>query len=220
MLIAACCGLALGCGSHARLSLPPRVSGQIPADYRLEEARAIVLARISVVTNGQPGFGAITNPLMLQFQPGGAAGGATRTVTLSEPDTYVLSGTPSEVPSAWRYEPPGLLAMSIAPGTYDGLAIAYPDHSHHVTTPDSIPAPSLGFIFASIKIPPATVVYLGDIEIRQQYGWSGLALDRVDVSYTVRDDYARTVADFRARYPQLADVAVERRVVRAVGTEH
>lgn len=210
--------LALGCGSHPRISLPPRVSGQIPADYELGQVRAVVLARVSVVTNGQAGFGAITNPLLLQFLPGDTAGGAARTVILPDPDTYVFTGR-SEVPSVWRYEAPGLLAMSILPGTYDGLAIAYPDHSHQSATPSSIPAPSRGFVFTPITIPPAAIVYLGDIEIRQQYSFSDLALDRVDVSYAVSDDYDRTVADFRARYPQLADAAVERRLLREVSTE-
>ena len=44
-------------------------------------------------------------------------------------------------------------------------------------------------------------------------------LDRVQVTYAVTDDYDRTVADFRARYPQFADAAVQRRVAKVVNRE-
>ena len=55
-------------------------------------------------------------------------------------------------------------------------------------------------------------MYVGDIELRQSVsGWDRL-LDRVQVTYAVTDDYDRTVADFRAHYPQFADAAVQRRI--------
>jgi hypothetical protein len=206
--------VALGCGARAPFSLPPRVSGQLPADSRLQEGRGVILARVTMVTNDRPGFAGISNPLLLQFQPGGDGTDAARTVTLTDSRAFVFAA-PSQVPSVWRFEEPGLLAMSITPGTYDGLAIAYPDYSREIVTADSIPAPSSPFAFTPITVQPAGIVYLGDIEIRQRYDLADLLLDRVEVSYAVRDDYDRTVADFRARYPQFADVEVERRVVQA-----
>jgi hypothetical protein len=210
----ALCAAVLGCGSHAPVWLPPRVSGQIPADYRLAQARGLVLARITVVTNDQRGFAGISNPLVLQLQLGDDDTNGTRTVTLMDSNAYVFTN-PSSVPSLWHYEDTGLLAMSLTPGSYNGLAIAYPDRSHETATPDSIPYPSRAFTFAPVAIRPAAITYLGDIEIRQQYDSTDLFIGRVNVSYAVRDDYDRTVADFRARFPQFADVAVERRLVHA-----
>ena len=34
------------------------------------------------------------------------------------------------------------------------------------------------------------------------------------MQYVVTDEYDRTVADFRARYPQFADAAVKRQVIK------
>ena len=40
--------------------------------------------------------------------------------------------------------------------------------------------------------------------------------DRVDVDFAVADDYDSTVAEFRARYPQFRDTAVEKRLAQVV----
>ena len=70
--------------------------------------------------------------------------------------------------------------------------------------------------FEPIDIGADEIVYIGDIEIRQQYGFWDRAMDRVKVDFAVRDDYDRSVADFRARYPQFQDTKVERRLARLV----
>ena len=217
-LTTALLGLGLAaCSSHDSLSLPnvEPPAGQIPANYQLEETRGLVVARIAVVTDGEPGFGPITNPLVLEFQPADASdeildplGKGARVWT-----------TNSMRPSQWHYEQPGLLAMSVTANTYAGMLIAYPDPSHADATPSSIPEPSAGLVFSPLEVPPGEIVYVGDIELRQSVsGWDRL-LDRVQVTYAVTDDYDRTVADFRARYPQFADAAVQRRVAKVVNRE-
>ncbi|MDX2170023.1 MAG: hypothetical protein SF182_23335 [Deltaproteobacteria bacterium] len=211
--------LMVGCSSRSseRLKLPPTVSGQLPADYKLELSRGVAVARIVVTTQGEPGLGPFTNnPLYIQLHPGeGVERGADRstaTVTFPPPGTYVFGGESSR-PSLYRYEPPGLMAVSVLEGMYDGLAIAYPDMSHETATPSSIPAPSSDFAFTAVNIPGEEIVYLGDIEIRQSYSAWDVFSDKVDVVYAVTDNYDRTTADFRARYPQFADREIKRRVV-------
>ena len=219
LLLGMCVAWALmvgGCSStREAIKLPPQVSGELPRDYALESARGVALARIVVTTQGEPGLGPFTNPLYVQLHAGegeGRADGERATVTFPPPGTYVF-GSESSRPSLWRYAPPGLMAVSLLGGTYDGLAIAYPDHSHDTATPASIPEPSTDLAFTPIEIPGQEIVYLGDIEIRQTYsGWDAFA-DKVAVRYAVTDNYDRTVADFRARYPQFAETAVKKRVV-------
>ena len=205
--------LALGaaaCSSHSMLlpNVEP-AAGQIPANYQMEVTRGLLLARISVVTDDTPGFGPITNPLVLEFRPVGSAevldplGKGARVWT-----------TDWRRPSQWHYTSPGLLAMSVVATTYGGMLIAYPDPSHADATPSSVPEPSAALAFAPLEVRPAEITYVGDIEIRQSVsGWDRL-LDRVDVSYVVTDEYDRTVADFRAHYPQFADAAVKRQVIK------
>jgi hypothetical protein len=206
--------LALGAfACSSRSALLPNVepaAGQIPANYQMEVTRGLLLARISVVTNDDPGFGPITNPLVLEFQPVNAP------AEVLDPlgrDTRVWT-TDSQRPSQWHYASPGLLAMSVVTTTYGGMLIAYPDPSHADATPSSIPEPSTALAFAPLEVRPGEITYVGDIEIRQSVsGWDRL-LDRVEVSYVVTDEYDRTVADFRARYPQFADAAVKRQVIK------
>ena len=107
------------------------------------------------------------------------------------------------------------MAASMKPGTYDGLVMAYPDASQS-GMPDSIPAPSQWLRFEPIEIPADAIVYIGNIEIRQQYGFWDRAFDRVQVEFAVRDDYDQTVAEFRARYPQFQTTPVERRLAQVV----
>jgi hypothetical protein len=45
-----------------------------------------------------------------------------------------------------------------------------------------------------------------------------MALDRVHVDFSVSDDYDRSVADFRARYPQFAETPVHKRLATVVPT--
>ena len=207
----AACVLTLSCAKpHIDLPNVGKPAGQLPADYQLEVTRGVVLARIDVVTDGQPGFGPITNPLVLQFQP------ADSDDTVLDPlgSSARIWTTPAQRPSQWRQDTPGVLAMSLAAATYTGALIAYPDPSHESATPSSIPEPSANLAFAPVEIRPGAIVYLGDIEIRQTISaWDHL-LDRVEVRYAARDNYDATVADFRARYPQLADTPVERRVAQ------
>ena len=206
--------LLLACGSRPDVALPslPPPAGQLPANYQLEATRGVVLARLVVVTDGEPGFGPITNPLLVQLQPTDDPG------EVFDPlgnDARVWT-TASQRPSQWRYEPPGLLAMSVAPGSYSGLLLAYPDASHATATPSSIPSLSAGLVIAPLEVPAGTIVYVGDIEIRQTVSTWDWLLDRVEVTYAVRDDYDRAVADLRARYPQLAETPVERRVAQVI----
>ena len=206
--------LLLGCSSAkkdlARYLPPP--AGQLPADYTIEVTRGVVLARINPVTNGEPGLGPITNALIIQLQ---VEGEAAEVLDPFGADARVW-GSPSQRPSQWRYDAPGLLAMSVAPTAYAGMLIAYPDPSHESATPSSIPNPSAGLTFAPIKVAPGAIVYIGDIELRQTIsGWDRL-LDRVQVDYVISDNYDAAVAELRARYPQLADVPVERHIAQVV----
>ena len=75
-----------------------------------------MVARITVVTDGEPGFGPITNPLVLEFQPADASG------EILDPlgKGARVWTTDSLRPSQWHYEPPGLLAMSVTANTYAG----------------------------------------------------------------------------------------------------
>jgi len=206
--------LALGAvACSSRSALLPNVepaAGQIPANYQMEVTRGLLLTRISVVTNDEPGFSPITNPLVLEFQP---VDDPAKVLDPLGKGARVWT-TDSQRPSQWHYESPGLLAMSVVSTTYGGMLIAYPDPSHTDATPSSIPEPSTPLAFAPLEIRPGEITYVGDIEIRQSVsGWDRL-LDRVEVQYVVTDEYDRTVADFRARYPQFADAAVKRQVIK------
>jgi hypothetical protein len=212
-------GPLLACGARPSLRLPPQVAGQIPAGYQLDQGRGVVLARFSVTTQGEPGFGAISNPLVVELREQGAGEPADENpqgLTLPNDHAFVFT-SPRTVPTLWRYEDPGLMAASFRPGTYDGLVIAYPDVEHPVL-PDSIPAPSQGLRFRPIEVPADTIVYIGDIQLRQHYGFWDRALDRVNVDFAVADEFEQTVADFRARYPQFAGTPVEKRLASAVAT--
>jgi hypothetical protein len=206
--------LLLGCASKSEPSRPllPPPAGQLPADYQPEVTRGVVLARIVPVTDGQPGFGAITNPLIIQLQP---ADDATEVFSPLGADARVWT-TESQRPSQWRYESPGLLAMSVVPTKYAGLLIAYPDASHESATPSSIPEASSNLAFAPLEIPPGRIVYIGDIELRQTISTVDWLLDQVEVAYVVRDEYDAAVSALRARYPQLADAPVDRRIAQPI----
>jgi hypothetical protein len=203
--------LLAACGCHTKISLPPRVAGQIPADYRLEPARALVIARFDVFTAGQPGFGPIGNPMLIQFHEGeGRPKEQPQDLTFTNADTRVFTSEATR-PMMWRYAPPGLMAMSFRPGTYNGLVIAYPDTAHPDRA-DSIPAPDRAMIFTAMTIPADKIVYIGDIQVKQQYSGTDMMFDRVRMDYAVLDRYDQTVADFRARYPQFKDTPVEKRL--------
>lgn len=205
-------GLAAGaaaCKSTPDIRLPtlPPPAGQIAAGAPLEETRGVILARIEVVTDGEPGFGPISNPLVLRFQP---ADDPVDSFDPIDPDAHIWTSE-SQRPSQWSYQPGGLLAMSVVPDTYGSLLIAYPDGGS-ATAVSSIPTPSGPLTFAPLSVPAGEIVYVGDIQIRQNASFWNVLLSRVDVDYAVRDDYERTVADFRARYPQLAGIDVRKQV--------
>lgn len=211
--------LLLACGSRPSLRLPPQVAGQIPAGYQLGQGRGVVVARFSVTTQGEPGFGAITNPLVVELREQGAGAPADENpqgLTLTNDSARVFT-SPCNAPTLWRHEDSGLMVASFRPGTYDGLVIAYPD-VQHPEPPDSIPAPSQGLRFQPIEVPADTIVYIGDIQMRQHYGFWDRALDRVQVDFAVSDHFEQAVADFRARYPQFAATPVEKRLAAAATT--
>ena len=219
LALTACLSLA-ACSAESRLHLPPKLAGQMPPDYRLSEGRGVILARFTVTTQGQPGFGAITNPLLVELrevgEPGawGTPDATPQGLSLPSPDARVWTSA-RDVPTLWEYRPPGLMAASFRPGTYDGLVMAYPDTLHkHI--PDSIPAPSQGMRFQPIEVPADTVVYVGTIDIRQHYDFWDWMLDRVQVEFSVRDDYEQTVAEFRSQYPQFRDTPVQKRLAEVV----
>jgi hypothetical protein len=219
LLLVACAALCLasGCSSHPSITLPPQVAGQLPADYRMGHGRGLILARFTVSTQGQPGFGAISNPLLVELREAGMtpADENPQGLALPHANAYVW-GSERDVPTVWQYQPPGLMAASFKPATYDGLLIAYPDTSESSMEPDSIPAPSRGMRFEPIALAPDSIVYIGNITVEQHYSFWDHALDRVHVDYTVSDDYERSLADFRARYPQFAETPVEKRLAKVV----
>jgi len=209
--------LLLGCSTAAKY-VPQRLAGQVPPDYRLGNGRGVMIARFTVSTQGEPGFGAITNPLIVQFhQTDNPAAPEPikqnpQGLTFASDDARVWTSE-RNMPTLWEYRPPGLMAASFAPAVYDGLVIAYPDALKN-TLPDSIPAPSQPLAFEPVTLPPDAVVYIGDIHIRQTYGFWDRMLDRIDVDYAVTDDYDTSVAEFRAQYPQFRDIPVEKRLLR------
>jgi hypothetical protein len=219
---ARCCSLlvlllVLGCSTAAKY-VPQRLAGQVPPDYRLGNGRGVMIARFTVSTQGTPGFGAITNPLIVQFHQ--TDNPAAPEPIKQNPQGLTFSGGDARVwtsertmPTLWEYRAPGLMAASFAPAVYDGVVIAYPD-AQKDTYPDSIPAPSQPLAFAPITLPPDAVVYIGHIHIRQSYGLWDRILDRVNVDYAVTDDYDTSVAEFRAQYPQFRDTPVEKRLVQ------
>jgi hypothetical protein len=206
--------LLLGCSSKSEPSPPllPPLAGQLPADYQPEVTRGVVLARILPITDGKPGLAGISNPLIIQLR---RSDDPTEVFSPLGADARVWT-TESQRPSQWRYEAPGLLAMSVAPTSYSGMLIGYPDPSHESATPSSIPEPSSYLTFAPLEIPPGQIVYIGDIELRQTISGVDRLLDKVEVTYAVRDEYDAAVAALRTRYPQLADVPVERRIAQPV----
>lgn len=211
-----CAALVVGCGSKARDVIPTPLAGQLAADYRLEPVRGVVLARVTVTTQGEPGFGAIGNPLIVEFREQGSVAPDENPQGLSLPNPDVrVWGSARDVPTLWRYQEPGLLAASLKPASYDGLVMAYPD-ADRTNMPDSIPAPSQWMRFEPIEVPADAIVYIGNIQIRQRYSFWDRALDRVQVEFAVHDDYDNTVADFRAHYPQFRETPVERRLARVV----
>jgi len=215
---AAAISLALGgCASRPSITLPPQVAGQLPADYRMEHGRGLILARFTVTTQGQPGFGGINNPMLVELREAGVtpADEDPQGLALPHANAYVW-GSERDVPTVWQYQPPGLMTASFKPATYDGLVIAYPDTSENAMEPDSIPAPSRGMRFEPIALAPDSIVYIGNITVEQHYSFWDHALDRVHVDYTVSDDYERSLADFRARYPQFAETPVEKRLAKVV----
>ncbi len=204
--------LLTACSSHPEISLPPRVAGQIPADYRLEPARALVIARFAIFTEGQPGFGPIRNPLLVQFHEGESnPKEQPQDLTFTNPDARVFTSEATR-PMLWQYAPPGVMAMSFRPGTYNGVIIAYPD-TLHPDRADSIPAPDRAMVITPMKIPADVIVYIGDIQVKQHYSGTDLMADRIRMDYAVVDGYDQTVADFRARYPQFKETAIEKRLV-------
>lgn len=212
-MVAAAIGLAAACGPHCPLRAPQLAAGQIPADYRLQPARALILARIDVTTDGKSGFGPIINPLYLELERGdGARMEQMEDLRIADPrDRFFTSE--AHRPALWQYAQPGLLAMSVSPGTYDAMAIGYPDVSRPDRPAESIPDPDRPMLFAPVRIAPDTVVYIGDVEIAQTIGWADLLRDRITVRYAVVDRYDQAVADFRARYPQFQNAAIEKRLV-------
>lgn len=207
------CAAAAGCGTRARDVIPHTLAGEVAPDYRLGDGRGVVLARIDVSTQGKAGFGAITNPLIVELRQQGtiAPDENPQGLSLPSPNARVW-GSPRDVPTVWQYREPGLMAASMRPASYDGLVMAYPERDHFME--DSIPAPSQFMRFAPIEIPADEIVYIGDIEIRQAYSFWDRALDRVQVSFAVRDDYERSVSEFRARYPQFRDTPVHKRLAQ------
>lgn len=215
---AAATGLILlaGCGLQWPVNLPVRPAGQIPDDYQIEPARALVIARIHVTTDGQSGFGPISNPMYLEFNQGGDASKENvQDLTIADPRDQFFTSE-AHRPMLWRYAQPGLLAMSLSPGTYDGIIIAYPDTSRLDRPADSIPAPNRPMLFAPLKIAPNTVVYIGDVEVKQTISWADLMFDRIQMNYAVVDRYDQTVADFRARHPQFQNAPIEKRLMTAI----
>lgn len=210
--------LLLGCTTVKPL-LPAELPGQLPKDAKLDQGRALILARISVTTNGEAGFGGISNPLLVELRHTGVTppDENPQGLTLPHPTARVW-GAERDLPTLWRFEQPGLMAASFRPGSYDGLVMAYPDTSGSSSMPDSIPAPTRGMRFAPVEAQADEIVYLGDIHIEQSYGFWDKALDRVQVTYAVTDDYDKSVADFRARYPQFAETPVHKRLAKVVAT--
>ena len=80
-LLLACCLALTACAGRSPIKLPDRVSGQLPRNYNMEETRGVILARINVITEGEPGFGPITNPLFVEFRPGMSNDAASPSVT-------------------------------------------------------------------------------------------------------------------------------------------
>jgi hypothetical protein len=210
---------AAGCGWHASISAPLTPPGQISEQYRLPPGRALLIGRIDVTTNGTPGFGAATNPMFVEFEKGeGLRAGESQTLSIADPrDRFFTSE--ARLPALWRYTPPGLLALAVAPGAYDAMVIGYPDMLRVDRPADSIPTPSGPMVFAPVQIAPDTITYIGDIHVRQTIGWTDLMLDRVRIEYAVADRYDDTLAQFRARYPQFAQTAVEKRLIAPVAND-
>ncbi len=169
--MALCLGL-VDCGAQSPLRIPPRLAGQLPPDYRLDGGRGIILARFSVTTQEGPGFGAITNPMLVESREEGASGTPDehpQGLSLASPRRPCL-GVGSRPADAVAVSRTGLMVASFKPGTYDGLVIAYPD-AQHDAMPDSIPAPSRGLRFEPIEVRADVIVYVGTILIRQRYGF-------------------------------------------------
>lgn len=200
--------LIAGCSVHLPVrALPP--AGQIADDYRLEPARALVIAHVDVITGGQPGFGPIANPLYIELDQGDGSRGHAAELAIADPrDRFFTSE--AHRPALWQYASPGLLVMAVPPGTYDAMVIGYPDTSRLDRPADSIPVPNRPMRFAPVRLLPDTLTYLGDVEITQTFSWADLILDRIDVDYAIVDRCERTTADFRARYPQFGNAAVEK----------
>ncbi len=217
-------GLLAACGRPWPGRAPLPAAGQIADDYRSGPARALVLAQINVTTNGECGFGPIGNPMILEFDAGNGVP-SDKVDELAIPDIDPQSvldrnapwfTSDSCQPRLWRYAKPGLLAVSLLPGTYDAMIVSYPDTARVDRPVDSIPAPSRPLLFAPLRLAPGTITYIGDIEVAQTFGWSDFAMDRLTMAYAVVDRYQRTVADFRARYPQFRSAEIHKRLVAPV----
>lgn len=215
-------GLA-ACGSAAPLRPSRHNPGQIADDFGGDPTRALVIARIDVKTDGRAGFGPIGNPLLLQLAAGNGVP-SPRAEELTIPDLNPLSvGDPNDPyytgtygPMLWQYAPPGLLAASVRPGTYDAMIPFYPDTLRIDRPVDSIPAPDRPLGFSPVTIVPDAIVYLGDVEIDQRIGWADLLLDRIRMNYAVVDRYAEATAEFRERYPQFRDARIEKHILSPV----
>lgn len=212
------------CGPGWPLRVPMHTAGQIPDDYASDPARALVVARIDVITEGQPGFGPIRNPMLLRFDAGeGVPKDKIGDLTTPDFEAQSVLSLDAENPPAeaneqplWRYAAPGLLAMSLRPGAYDALAVFYPDTLRLDRPVDSIPSPSKPLIFAPLRISPASIVYIGDIQVKQSISWSDLIFDRVRMDYAVLDRYEQTIADFRVRYPQFGNAVITKHLVTPI----
>lgn len=142
--------LQAACGTLWPRQTPPRAAGQIPDDYRSVPARALVLAQINVTTDGECGFGPIGNPMILEFDAGeGVSKDKVEDLTIPDlnPQSVLDRNAPwftsdGYQPRLWRYAKPGLLAVSLRPGTYDAMIVFYPDTARVDRPVDSIPAPN------------------------------------------------------------------------------
>src|SRR5262249_12828810 len=124
-LLAAICFVLAACsGYKSPIPLPTKLAGQVAREYHLGDGRGLIRARFSVTTQGQAGFGAITNPLLVEFrevrEPGawGTPDEHSQGLSLPNPDAHVWTSE-RDVPTLWEYRPPGLMAASFKPGTYD-----------------------------------------------------------------------------------------------------
>lgn len=191
------------------------------ADQRLRLTRpggGILITRVRVITDGKEGSAYTLSPLQIYLGEFPKSGPAREQV--ADMITGIGLGmwqilTFSYEMTAWSRPPDGFLATWVPSAIYGRVGFGYPESAEV----PPFPLPGGGFFFRPLTVCEGDVLYIGDIDVRQDYSLLGAIFHVTDMSFEVRDAYDDTVALFRERHPRFVDREVMRRVLEPMAPD-